>query len=83
MSTTTMIAETVSSSSNIVNGIDTDAVHTLIDEVFARIRRVFDEGVGDRIALCAADTVHEGVTHVWSDLENPRTDAWAKVRMEH
>ena len=34
MSTTTMIAETVSSSpSNIVNGIDTDAVHTLIDEV--------------------------------------------------
>jgi hypothetical protein len=34
MSTTTMIAETVSSSSsNVVNGIDTDAVHTLIDEV--------------------------------------------------
>ena len=34
MSTTTMIAETVSSSpSNIVNGIDTDAVHTLIESV--------------------------------------------------
>ena len=33
MSTTTMLAETVSSSSSIVNGIDTDAVHTLIDEV--------------------------------------------------
>jgi len=34
MSTTTMIAETVSSpSSSVVNGIDTDAVHTLIDEV--------------------------------------------------
>src|SRR5215471_20779086 len=33
MSTTTMIAETVSSpSSSVVNGIDTDAVHTLIDE---------------------------------------------------
>src|SRR5215472_4500717 len=34
MSTTSMIAETVSSpSSSVVNGIDTDAVHTLIDEV--------------------------------------------------
>src|SRR5262249_55940960 len=34
MYTTTMIAETVSSpSSSVVNGIDTDAVHTLIDEV--------------------------------------------------
>ena len=34
MSTTTMIAETVSlSPSNIVNGIDTEAVHTLIDDV--------------------------------------------------
>jgi len=33
MSTTTMMAQTVSSSANIVNGIDTDAVHTLIDEV--------------------------------------------------
>jgi hypothetical protein len=34
MSTTTMIAETVSASlSKVVNGIDTDAVHTLIDEV--------------------------------------------------
>jgi len=34
MSTTTMIAETVSSSpGSVVNGIDTDAVHMLIDEV--------------------------------------------------
>ena len=33
MSTTVMAPTVSSSSSNIVNGIDTDAVHTLIDDV--------------------------------------------------
>src|ERR1700761_7624894 len=40
-----------------------------ISEVFARVHRVIDEGIRDRIALCRVDSVHKGVTHVWSDLE--------------
>jgi len=53
-----------------------------IREVFARVHRVIGEGACDLAALCVTDTVHEGVTHVRSDLESLRADARTQVSVQ-